>query len=742
MKYYKKAIVIGITFLFLAVNVQAYQIKKPQSSLTNNTLYVDDDGDEAFTEIWDAVNHSDDGDTIYVYCGTYREHIIIDKSITLVGEQRDCVIIDGLEQDHNIITITAPSVTIKEVTIRNSVCYGINIVSNNNRIDHTKITRSSVHIDDADNNIITSNIFSDSALVLNEDSTYNEIIDNTVQGYMKIHADSNIIQDNQITTYGESALEIKGSSNIISGNAISNSKSSGYGIYLRQDSTANEFMENTIANCDWGFYVYEFASDNTIYHNNFKNNRIHQAWDQNANQVNNWDNGVEGNYWSNYQDKYPNAQDANGDGIWDNPYFISKENKDQYPFKEENGWRETPIPDLTCNDHAISWNDIFPGQIVSKTITIKNSGDPGSLLDWEITSYPSWGTWDFTPNEGIDLAPEDEDQSIVIGVTAPNEGEKEFTGSIIITNSENPADYCEISVSLITPKMKSLQGGDELDQEQNDDLGGGKPFYQQYWVAQGFTPTKEILTRVALRLFIKYNHPPDALVTVSIRSSKNGEDLTAVDVIGSTIESGAWIEFDFPDLQVIPGNTYFIVLRSSSGDEYNYHYGWYYYINNPYPSADAWGSRDSGDSWYELDFPENDLPKIDFCFKTYGRSNDAPSKPLITGPSSGKEDTSYDYTFYAVDPDGDQLYYFIDWGDGTNSDWIGPVASEDQIKETHVWHNPGEYEIKVKVKDIFDAESEWATLKINMPKNKIIDNTLWNYLLNHHFFLFLFLSSK
>ena len=51
--------------------------------------------------------------------------------------------------------------------------------------------------------------------------------------------------------------------------------------------------------------------------------------------INVWDNGVEGNYWSDYEDRYPNAIELNGSGIWDTPYVIDGKNQDNYPVVPE-----------------------------------------------------------------------------------------------------------------------------------------------------------------------------------------------------------------------------------------------------------------------------------------------------------------------------------------------------------------------------------------------------------------------
>ena len=101
---------------------------------------------------------------------------------------------------------------------------------------------------------------------------------------------------------------------------------------------------------------------------------------------------------------------------------------------------------------------------------------------------------------------------------------------------------------------------------------------------------------------------------------------------------------------------------------------------------------------------------------------------MITGPLSGNVGQEYEYIFNALDLDGDDVYYYIDWGDGVNSSWLGPFGSGVDIKVKHVWDNNGTYMIKVKAKDVFGAESDWGFLEViifdfeNQPPNTpIID---------------------
>jgi PKD repeat protein len=85
-----------------------------------------------------------------------------------------------------------------------------------------------------------------------------------------------------------------------------------------------------------------------------------------------------------------------------------------------------------------------------------------------------------------------------------------------------------------------------------------------------------------------------------------------------------------------------------------------------------------------------------------------PSPPVIHGPDYGYVGVAYTFTMDPItDPDGDAFYCLWDWGDGTNTDWLGPYQSGSSISASHVWMHAGVYEIKAKVK-INGAESNWS----------------------------------
>ena len=112
-----------------------------------------------------------------------------------------------------------------------------------------------------------------------------------------------------------------------------------------------------------------------------------------------------------------------------------------------------------------------------------------------------------------------------------------------------------------------------------------------------------------------------------------------------------------------------------------------------------------------------------------GATSGAPSSPQINGKTSGKANSEYDYSFISFDPTDDNVFYYIEWGDGEIEEWIGPYNSGEQITINHSWRKDGSYIIRTKAKDVDDKESGWSILEVSMPKRKIVDNLLFERLL-------------
>jgi hypothetical protein len=99
--------------------------------------------------------------------------------------------------------------------------------------------------------------------------------------------------------------------------------------------------------------------------------------------------------------------------------------------------------------------------------------------------------------------------------------------------------------------------------------------------------------------------------------------------------------------------------------------------------------------------------------------NKVPSKPTIDGPRRGKPDVEYDFKFTSVDPDGDDVYYDVQWEETAEIITYGPFPSAEEVTLSHSWSKRGTHTIKGKARDVYFGESDWATLTVSMSKTKI-----------------------
>ena len=94
-----------------------------------------------------------------------------------------------------------------------------------------------------------------------------------------------------------------------------------------------------------------------------------------------------------------------------------------------------------------------------------------------------------------------------------------------------------------------------------------------------------------------------------------------------------------------------------------------------------------------------------------------PGAPTITGAEKGKPGTPYMFTFTSTDPDGDQVSYWVEWGDNTTSGWVGPHSSGMPAAITHTWSKKGTFTIRAKAKDTMNVESDWGSFQVKMPNS-------------------------
>ena len=118
-----------------------------------------------------------------------------------------------------------------------------------------------------------------------------------------------------------------------------------------------------------------------------------------------------------------------------------------------------------------------------------------------------------------------------------------------------------------------------------------------------------------------------------------------------------------------------------------------------------------------------------YSFTTYSENN-PPEKPTINGPNEGKVGEEYTYCISPfVDPDGDRVYIYWEWGDGESSGWLGPHNSGEIICANHTWDSQGTFVIRAKLKDDLGAESDWGELTLTITKNKMLIYNLFSHFL-------------
>ncbi len=151
----------------------------------------------------------------------------------------------------------------------------------------------------------------------------------------------------------------------------------------------------------------------------------------------------------------------------------------------------------------------------------------------------------------------------------------------------------------------------------------------------------------------------------------------------------------------------------SGGNYWRYYYGKdnYHGQNQNIPGPDG-----IGDTPYQIPDRNNQ--------DKYPLMDPIPITPFaLYGPDEGITDIKYTFTTTTTDPKGEKLWYLFDWGDETNSGWIGPYDSGKTCSTSKKWYDGGDYKIKVKAKDVNNRETDWSQaspITVDEPPNKPI----------------------
>ena len=259
----KKCLTIGIIILFFGMCViptSAKNIEKSQSISKGNWLYVGGSGPGNYTKIQDAVDNASNGDTVFVFddSSPYVENIVINTSLSLIGEKKETTIINGSTNDSNPdmnlsfgIMVIADNVLVKGFTIQGCNLSGIGLFSKNNSILENIFSDNEFGVTTGSGNTISSNLF----------------IGNNVGIY--IGNGSNNIFGNMISNNSVGVGVVLSKNDNISNNVFSEN---GYGVYI-SGSYNTMLYRNNISYNNEGVYTWVTSGDKILQNNFIGNNK-------------------------------------------------------------------------------------------------------------------------------------------------------------------------------------------------------------------------------------------------------------------------------------------------------------------------------------------------------------------------------------------------------------------------------------------------------------------------------------
>jgi parallel beta-helix repeat protein len=383
----------------LIVDFHVHEVNAPNGFPVHNL-----DTDLNYTSIQEAIDAAEtlNGHTIFVEAGIYFEHLVVNKSLSVIGENKNTTVIDG-NYSGNVVTITTSNVKITGFTLQKSW------------MGHTWpfYDGSGIYIDEASS---SNNI------------SYNLIIDNLLYGILLNASSHNIISHNIFMNNTGSGIAILSSdSNIISNNTILECF---YGIAV-SNSTNNTIFENTVSSNFYGIGLGRSGS-NRLFSNNMTNNNLNfgviGASRSDFNNSVSVDNMVDGKcvyYLQDFEDIVLGSQHNIG-----TLYLINCKNvtvKDL--FLSNNGiglllWetRNSVIENLTAKDNVYGIQLLSSTNITICGSYITNNLDEGLFVESSFGCSISGNNIDANQDRGIQLELSSNNTIVRNKITSNNDG--------------------------------------------------------------------------------------------------------------------------------------------------------------------------------------------------------------------------------------------------------------------------------------------------------------------------------
>jgi len=308
-----------------------------------------------YPTIQEAVDAANPGETILVSAGTYNEYVHVNKSLNIIGESATNTSTYAFEVHANHVTISGFKIT----TVYPG--YGVYLFNSHWCNISYNIVRdglTSIVLYNSSNNLIG----------------HNDIFDYSSNGWgicLLFNSDNNTIRGNEMTTpFGGFGIGVHFCFN----NKVEHNRlktPGGYGILIDQGS--DNVVDSNIAESNEYGIVLWYGRRNRVYHNNF----INSPCDVVEADENFWDNGAEGNYWSDY-----NGTDLDGDGIGDT--YLPWQGVDYHPLMVPWGPLKTFFVDVNGTTHTVmilsnSTIASFDFNQSLKHVSFNSTGPPGEV---------------------------------------------------------------------------------------------------------------------------------------------------------------------------------------------------------------------------------------------------------------------------------------------------------------------------------------------------------------------------